>query len=77
MADAIKKILSYKKTAWEYEDEHRFLGDKDCDIIKMDIYYFAKIEKITAIYFGDSCGNIANKNKICKENTLTKTEKFS
>ena len=82
----IKKILRYKKRAWEYEDEYRLLvtesdkliGTENLILEKDDDknIYFAKIDEITAIYFGDPYGNIQNKKKVRSVRALGSSKKF-
>lgn len=55
----VEKILLNKNVAWKHEDEYRFL-----DKLKNNS---AKIEKITAIYFGTPYDYIENSEQVQKD----------
>ncbi|MCG2698440.1 hypothetical protein L6307_05160 [Candidatus Parcubacteria bacterium] len=59
---AVEKILSTKNTAWNREEEYRFL-----DKLKND---FKKIGNITAIYFGTPYDNLENSKQIQKDRKI-------
>lgn len=56
--DNVEKILLNKNTAWEHEDEYRYLE-------KQNDNYF-KVEKINAVYFGTPYENLENSEDILK-----------
>ena len=66
--EKIEKILLTKTLAWNHEYEYRFL-DKIKDNLK-------KIEKITAIYFGNPYGGLINSGEIQKDKKTFEKYKF-
>lgn len=64
----VEEILLHKNTAWNHEDEYRFLEKLNGN--------FQKIGTITAIYFGNPYGSLVNSVQIQENKKLVKYNKF-
>ncbi|RKY05093.1 MAG: hypothetical protein DRP56_09310 [Planctomycetota bacterium] len=73
----VKKILTTKLNCWKHEEEYRFLIKCLDNFNENESGIEKKIEKITAIYFGDPFGNTENAKKIVNgSKSLRKYKKY-